>query len=78
VVFEEQVGAGAGVEGGWDLRLDCVLGFAIGDAVVFSLHTEEDADEDVGAVGWDGCEGGDVGEEKDAIDTGIGYVGELS
>jgi hypothetical protein len=28
-VFEEQIGAGAGIEGGWDLQLDCWLGFAI-------------------------------------------------
>ena len=54
MVFEEQVGASASVEGGW-----------------------EDADEDVGAVGWDGCEGGNVGKEENAIDAGIGYVGEL-
>ncbi len=76
MVFKEQIGSGAGIEGGRNLRLDCFLGFAIGNGVVFALHAEEDAYENVGAVGWDGCEGGDVGEEEDAIDAGVGYVGE--
>ncbi len=77
MVFEEQVGAGAGVEGGWNLRLDCALRFAVGYAVVFALRTEEDAYERVRAVGWDGCDGGDVGEEEDAVDAGVGYVGKV-
>ena len=30
-----------------------------------------------GAVGWDGCDGRDVGEEKDAVDAGVGDVGKF-
>lgn len=78
VVFQEEVGAGAGVEGRGDLGFDCVLGFAIGHSVVFAFSAEQNSYEDVGAVGGDGCDGGDVGEEKDAVRTGAGDVGKFS
>ena len=77
MLFEEQVGAGSGVECWWDLGFDRVLGLAVGNAVVFALHPVKDADQHVRAVGWDGCHGGDAGKEENAIDAGVGYVGEL-
>ena len=77
MLFEEQVGTGAGVECGWDLGFDRLLSLAVGYAIVFALQSEEDADQNVGAVGGNGCHGGDVGKEEDAVDTRVGYVGEL-
>ena len=78
VMFEEEIGAGASVEGCGGLGFDCFLGLAVGDTVVFALPAEQDAYQDVRAVGWDGCYGRDVGEEKDAVGAGAGDVGKFS
>ena len=57
--------------------IDCLLGFAVGHCVAFALHAEEDAHQHVGTVGRRGGDGRDVGEEQDAVDARIGYVGKL-
>ena len=78
VMLQEKISAGAGVEGRGGLRFDCVLGFAVGYSIVFALPAEQDAHEDVGAVGGDGCYGCDVGEEKNSVCAGAGDVGKFS
>jgi len=37
VMFQEQIGARSGIEGRWRLRLNCILGLAVVDGVVFAL-----------------------------------------
>ena len=77
MVFQEEIGAGSCIEGGGSLGVDRLLRFAIVHPVVLALHSEEDAHKNVGAVGRDGGDGRDVGEEQDAVDARVGYVGKL-
>src|ERR1700743_1397694 len=78
MLFQQQIGAGAGVEGGGYLRLDRVLGLAVGHHIVFALSAQQNSYEHVGAVGWDGCDRCNVGEEKNPVCTGTGDVGKFS
>lgn len=77
VALEEEVGAGAGVELLGDIGLDGLLGFTVGDAVIFALLAALDAHEDVGAVGGNGGDRRDAGKEQDAVGAGIGDIGKL-
>ena len=69
VMFEEQISAGAGIEGRWYLRLDYLLRFAVGHSVVFPLSAEQNPNQDVRAVGRYRRDRCDVGEEQDAVCT---------
>lgn len=77
MTFQQQIGAGSGIEGCGCLGLDCLLCFAVVDTVVFALPAGEESDEDVGAVGWDGGDGREVGEEKNAVHARIRDVGKF-
>lgn len=77
MLFEEQVGADAGIEGCGCPGFDCLLCFAIVDSVVFALPAQQDADEDVGTVGRDGSDRRDLGEEQDAVGARVGDVGKF-
>ena len=79
MVFQEKIGAGTDVEGGGGLGVDRLLRFAVVHAGALALHSEEDAYENVRAVGRDGGDGRDVGEEQDAVDArGLGLCWETS
>ena len=75
VSLQEQEGALTGVKLLWDLGLDEFLSFPIGNAVVLSFQAEDDAHEHVRAIGWHRGDRSFVGEEKDAVDAGVGNIG---
>jgi len=77
VLFEQQIGSGTCFEGSGGLGGDGFLGLAVGHRIVFALSTEEDAHENLRAVGGHCCHGCDMGKEQDAISAGVGYVWEF-